>query len=83
METVRTELAEPPGKRLTVPGLKDTVGPLGTRGETNEVSDTPPEKPVLFRVRIEGLDEPATNTRLVALAETVKFPITLTVTAAE
>ncbi len=53
---MRVDEPEPPEVRLTLPGLREAVRPAG---ETNEESETVPEKPLrLARLSVEVPDEP-------------------------
>lgn len=69
----KVEVPEPPKERVKTPGLKENVGPGGD--EVAE-SETVPEKPVLFRVMVDVVDEPAGRPRLAGVEAMAKFPVT-------
>ncbi len=80
METVRVELPDPPAARVTVPGLRVTVGPFG---ETVANRPTGPAKPALISDMLDVPEAPARMLRLAGLAERPKSPDTVNVIATE
>ncbi len=79
VDTIRLELADPPGISVTLDAPKDNMGPLDTTGETPPVKRRVPVKPVLVRAIVDIVEPPATKLLGVGeLAEGVKSLATVT-----
>ncbi len=66
-----------PGAKVTLRVEKETVGTVVPDGKTDAVSDTIPAKPVLFKVSVVVVRDPADTPRLTGLLAKVKSPFTL------
>ncbi len=59
VEMVSVEAPDPPSANETLGALNDAVGPFVTKGDTEAVRPTEPEKPRLLRLIITVAEEPA------------------------
>lgn len=83
---MRVEVAEPPWVSVMLAGLKATLGPPVTTGDTVNVRLIVPVNPLrLFRVSVDMPDPPAVMATEDGLAEILKsFPwVTVTATVME